>query len=150
MSAGEGGRGIGPGGRGRVILVGAGPGDPDLITVRGAAALREADVVFYDQLASEANNSHRRTNNYWPTSPTLEIPTVSAGAAAAGGAGAAEQQRRQYAEEEEMTPYSHKDRTEDWEFKILRSMSVAFRKPESLAAILEEEGKTIGVVTDAV
>lgn len=38
---------------GRVVLVGAGPGDPDLITVRGARALREADVVLYDELASE-------------------------------------------------------------------------------------------------
>ncbi len=38
---------------GRVILVGAGPGDPDLITVRGARALRTADVVLYDELASD-------------------------------------------------------------------------------------------------
>lgn len=43
-----------PGGKsgGRVVLVGAGPGDPDLITVRGAAALARADVVLFDSLAT--------------------------------------------------------------------------------------------------
>src|SRR5262245_890191 len=38
---------------GRVVIVGAGPGSADLITVRGARRLAEADLVLYDALASE-------------------------------------------------------------------------------------------------
>lgn len=37
---------------GTVFLIGAGPGDPDLITVRGADVLRRADVIVYDRLAN--------------------------------------------------------------------------------------------------
>jgi len=37
----------------KVTLVGAGPGDPDLITLKGIKAIREADVILYDALVNE-------------------------------------------------------------------------------------------------
>ena len=36
--------------KGKVWLVGAGPGDPGLMTQRGLDALRRADVILYDRL----------------------------------------------------------------------------------------------------
>ncbi len=47
-------------GKGFVSLVGAGPGDPDLLTIGGAARLAEAEVVVYDRLANPALLSHAR------------------------------------------------------------------------------------------
>lgn len=38
---------------GKVTLVGFGPGDPELITVKGQKALEDADVIFYDDLTNE-------------------------------------------------------------------------------------------------
>ncbi|MDZ4860272.1 MAG: uroporphyrinogen-III C-methyltransferase [Candidatus Hydrogenedentes bacterium] len=38
--------------QGKVYLVGAGPGDPGLITVRGRECIEHADVIFYDSLAN--------------------------------------------------------------------------------------------------
>jgi len=37
---------------GKVYIVGGGPGDPGLITVKGLKVLRQADVVLYDRLIS--------------------------------------------------------------------------------------------------
>jgi len=44
--------------KGKVFLVGAGPGDPGLITVKGLECIQQADVIIYDFLASEVLLKH--------------------------------------------------------------------------------------------
>ena len=38
---------------GTVYLIGAGPGAPELLTIKGASLLKSCDAVVYDHLASE-------------------------------------------------------------------------------------------------
>ena len=42
----------------KLILVGAGPGDPELISLKGIKALQQANVVMYDALVSEELLQH--------------------------------------------------------------------------------------------
>ena len=60
----------------------------------------------------------------------------------AAAAAAARRRRMMLAEEEEdMTKYTQDDLGNDWEFKIVRSESGAFRKPEVVKKLLEEEAR---------
>lgn len=45
---------------GKVYIVGAGPGDPDLITVKGLKCIEKADVILYDRLVNKELLSHAK------------------------------------------------------------------------------------------
>lgn len=48
---------------GRVYITGAGPGDPELITLKGVRVLGEADVIVYDRLANPELLAHTRQDS---------------------------------------------------------------------------------------
>ena len=66
---------------------------------------------------------------------------ASAGAAAAAAAAAA-RLRAQHEEEEQLTTYSPDDLAKGWEFKIVRANTAAFRKPEVMQQVCNEEARS--------
>ena len=59
----------------------------------------------------------------------------------AAAAAAAARRRREEEEEEHMTPYTPRDLAENWEFKILRSATGAFKDPAVMQRSLAEEAQ---------
>ena len=79
--------------KGSVILVGAGPGDPELLTLRAVRALQSADVILYDDLVSpqilefarrEAKKMLVGKTGYGPSCKQDEINGLMIGLAKAG------------------------------------------------------------------
>jgi hypothetical protein len=68
--------------------------------------------------------------------------------AAAAAAAAAAARQRMLEEEEEMTPYSRDDLDHDWEYKIVRANTAAFRSPAALNRLLEEEARAGWVLVE--
>jgi hypothetical protein len=67
---------------------------------------------------------------------------IAATSGATAAAAAAQRQQMMFAEEEEdMTRYTQDDLGNNWEFKIVRSDSAAFRKTEVLRQVIEEEAR---------
>jgi hypothetical protein len=67
---------------------------------------------------------------------------------AATSSAAAQAARRRRIEEEEMTPYSREDLDSEWEFKIVRSLTAAFRNPAALEQCRQEEARAGWVMVE--
>jgi uncharacterized iron-regulated membrane protein len=70
---------------------------------------------------------------------------ASTTATTAAAAAAAERLRK---EEEGMTEYTREELDEDWEFKIVRANTPAFRNPERLRRLIEEEARAGWVMVE--
>jgi hypothetical protein len=63
------------------------------------------------------------------------------GAAAAAAAAARRRRLLEQGEEEEMTNYASEELANDWEFKIVRANTTAFRSPRAFNRLLEHEAQ---------
>jgi uroporphyrin-III C-methyltransferase/precorrin-2 dehydrogenase/sirohydrochlorin ferrochelatase len=80
---------------GVVFLVGAGPGDPDLLTLRALHALQDADVIFYDELVTaEILDRARRDAKRIPVGKRKGRPGIGQDAINTALAEAAQQGRK--------------------------------------------------------
>ena len=64
------------------------------------------------------------------------------GSAGAAAAAAAARLRAQHEEEERLSDYSPNDLAKGWEFKIVRANTAAFRKPEVMQQVCDEEARS--------
>ncbi|WP_028400401.1 uroporphyrinogen-III C-methyltransferase [Ectobacillus panaciterrae] len=69
---------------GKVYIVGAGPGDPDLISVKGLKCIQQADVILYDRLVNKELLEHAKPNadliycGKLPNYHTMQQETINA------------------------------------------------------------------------
>ena len=64
------------------------------------------------------------------------------GSAGVAAAAAAARLRAQHEEEERLSAYSSDDLAKGWEFKIVRANTAAFRKPEVMQQVCDEEARS--------
>lgn len=50
---------------GSLTIVGAGPGDPELITIKGVEAIKQADIILYDALVNEKLLDHNHAGQHY-------------------------------------------------------------------------------------
>ena len=82
-----------------------------------------------------------------PGSIAATTAMSTAATSAATAAAAAAEHRRKW-EEEALTAYSQKDLDQDWDFKILHSARGAFKNPERLREVLDEEAQAGWVLVE--